>query len=111
MRAHRWTGPELTETGRETFLVTVEWEDDWPIFNGGKNITFETEGRASLTPSQATGLQKQWAADFSKEELELGWYQKSKHPILSPGPKEHQLTREKTLLSSSATACPSGLAS
>ncbi|KAH6886378.1 glycosyl hydrolase [Thelonectria olida] len=65
------------QLGRETFLVTVEWEEDWPVFNNGKNITFETKGRASLTPTQAADPQKLWAADFSQEELELGWYQKN----------------------------------
>ena len=58
--------------GRETFLVKVVWENDWPIFNGGKNITIETEGRhtGQLAPAQL------WNADLDRPTLELGWYQK-----------------------------------
>ncbi|KAH7122971.1 glycosyl hydrolase [Dactylonectria macrodidyma] len=62
--------------GRETFLVTVDWQDDWPIFNGGRNITLETQGRASLTRTEKQGPTV-WRADLSKESLELGWYQKN----------------------------------
>ncbi|OBT56544.1 hypothetical protein VE04_03239 [Pseudogymnoascus sp. 24MN13] len=58
--------------GRETFLVKVIWENDWPIFNGGKNITIATEGRhtGQLAPANV------WNADLEKSTLELGWYQK-----------------------------------
>ncbi|KFY92775.1 hypothetical protein V498_04745 [Pseudogymnoascus sp. VKM F-4517 (FW-2822)] len=58
--------------GRETFLVKVSWENDWPIFNGGKNITIATEGRHTGQLAHA----KVWNADLSKPTLELGWYQK-----------------------------------
>ncbi|KAI5460362.1 glycosyl hydrolase [Mariannaea sp. PMI_226] len=65
------------QMGRESFLVTVEWQDDWPIFNSGKNITLKTAGRGPLIPTQAVISEKRWAADLSKETLELGWYQKN----------------------------------
>ncbi|RSL40376.1 hypothetical protein CEP54_016136 [Fusarium duplospermum] len=62
--------------GRETFLVNVEWVDDWPVFNDGNNITLETKGRSLL--SSATGpTSKKWEADLSRDTLELGWYQKN----------------------------------
>lgn len=63
---------KLRVVGRETFLVKVIWENDWPVFNGGKNITIATEGRhtGQLAPA------KVWNADLSKQALELGWYQK-----------------------------------
>ena len=58
--------------GRETFLVKVDWEDDWPVFNNGKNIRLQTEGRNG----QQLVHQALWKADLNKESLELGWYQK-----------------------------------
>ncbi|KFY10954.1 hypothetical protein V492_04772 [Pseudogymnoascus sp. VKM F-4246] len=66
---NKWLDSPL---GRETFLVKVVWENDWPIFNGGKNITIATEGRhtGQLAPPQV------WNADLDKPTLELGWYQK-----------------------------------
>lgn len=73
------TAHELTSVGRETFLVVVEWHDDWPIFNGGKNVTLETQGRASLTSTERVAP-TMWQADLSRESLELGWYQKSEKP-------------------------------
>lgn len=56
----------------------MDWVDDWPVFNEGKNITLETRGRDAV---QAQGYARDdglvWEADLSKTELELGWYQKS----------------------------------
>lgn len=53
--------------------MKVEWEDDWPIFNDGENITIETKGR------EGTQLAKQsvWKADLTGDKLELGFYHKS----------------------------------
>ncbi|KAF6837966.1 Non-reducing end alpha-L-arabinofuranosidase BoGH43B 2 [Colletotrichum musicola] len=71
----KYTEPQM---GRETFLVRVDWEDDWPIFNGGRNITLETVGRehvAKVATADATGLK--WKADLSKDSLEIGWYHKN----------------------------------
>lgn len=65
------------DLGRETFLVTVDWEDDWPVFNEGKNVTLKTKGRSSMG-SVSTNALHTWQADLSKATLELGWYQKSK---------------------------------
>lgn len=62
--------------------MKVEWEDDWPVFNDGNNITLETKGRGLL--SSATGPTNQkWEADLSRDILELGWYQKSTCPAIS----------------------------
>lgn len=68
----------MTGTGRETFLVKVDWVDDWPIFNDGKNIAILTQGRdpQQIAPDCAEEVST-WAADLSKTDLELGWYQKS----------------------------------
>ncbi|PSR87392.1 beta-xylosidase [Coniella lustricola] len=73
----RWLEPHL---GRETFLVKVDWVDDWPVFNDGKDVTLLTQGRDCL-PSQNIEAPLEsptiWTADLSKPELELGWYQKN----------------------------------
>lgn len=68
--------------GRETFLVKVDWVDDWPVFNEGKNITLLTQGRdAQLrAPGKYSNEPSTWTADLTKPDLELGWYQKSKPP-------------------------------
>lgn len=64
--------------GRETFLVKVDWVDDWPVFNEGRNITLLTRGRESLPmPAEPGDVSMEWQADLSRSKLELGWYQKS----------------------------------
>ncbi|WYZ43831.1 hypothetical protein EsH8_VII_000267 [Colletotrichum jinshuiense] len=66
------------QMGRETFLVRVDWENDWPIFNQGRNITLETTGREpiqKLAVADAKGVK--WKADLSKSSLEIGWYHKN----------------------------------
>jgi beta-xylosidase len=64
--------------GRETYLVKVEWVDDWPVFNDGKLITMETQGRKPVTQllAQIKEGDIKWQADLDQDELELGWYQK-----------------------------------
>jgi beta-xylosidase len=69
-----WKYVKGLHIGRETFLVKVDWEDDWPVFNNGKNIRLQTEGRNG----QQLVHQASWKADLNKESLELGWYQKRK---------------------------------
>ncbi|KAM5341825.1 hypothetical protein ACJ41O_014856 [Fusarium nematophilum] len=64
------------QMGRETFLVKVDWEDDWPVFNDGKNITLKTQGRKSIESALGAALQT-WKADLARDKLELGWYQKN----------------------------------
>ncbi|KFA50105.1 hypothetical protein S40293_06381 [Stachybotrys chartarum IBT 40293] len=70
-----WIEPQL---GRETFLVKVDWENDWPIFNGGANVALQTTGRKPVQQSagQAENGVK-WRADLSRHNLELGWYHKN----------------------------------
>lgn len=60
--------------GRETFLVPMKWENDWPVVNEGKNITLQGEGPGLYQLQQPTG----WRDDFTDPELQLGWYRKSK---------------------------------
>ncbi|CAO2654047.1 Nn.00g107800.m01.CDS01 [Neocucurbitaria sp. VM-36] len=73
-----WAEAQL---GRESFLVKVDWVDDWPVFNDGKNITLLTEGREPITQlvTQAKPNNIRWRATINAEKptLELGWYQKN----------------------------------
>lgn len=72
----RWLEPQL---GRETFLVRVDWVDDWPVFNEGRNIGLLTRGRDGVPPvGEDCEEENVWRADLSGPELELGWYQKRK---------------------------------
>lgn len=76
-------GSWLTDApGRETFLVKVDWIDDWPVFNEGKNIALLTQGRdPKPEAAEPDGQALSWTADLTKTELELGWYQKSTSSI------------------------------
>ncbi|KAH6716512.1 beta-xylosidase [Leptodontidium sp. MPI-SDFR-AT-0119] len=67
----KWLEPQL---GRETFLVGVEWVDDWPVFNGGKNVGMLTEGPRGVVKVER---ERVWKADLGREELEVGWYEKN----------------------------------
>ncbi|KAH6854049.1 glycosyl hydrolase [Chaetomium sp. MPI-CAGE-AT-0009] len=82
----RWAEPQL---GRETFLVKVDWVDDWPVFNEGKNVTLQTVGRdPEVVQARAAGADGvRWKADLSRPDLELGWYHKN-----SPIKKCYSLT-------------------
>lgn len=55
--------------------------DGWPIFNDGKNITFETSGRDEITQlvaqARPEGIRWQAALDSKSNALELGWYQRN----------------------------------
>ncbi|KAI1325738.1 glycoside hydrolase family 43 protein [Xylariaceae sp. FL0255] len=73
----RYLEPQL---GQETFLVKVDWVNDWPVFNEGRNITLTTVGRSTVKQNlscHAKGEVK-WQADLRNADLELGWYQKSR---------------------------------
>lgn len=73
-----WIEPQL---GRETFLVKVDWENDWPIFNGGANVALHTVGRKPVQQSAGKAENGvKWRADLSRHNLELGWYHKSMSP-------------------------------
>lgn len=77
----KWLEPQL---GRETFLVRVDWQDDWPVFNQGRNVTLRTAGRYGIKQAKAADQNGvKWKADLSRPDLELGWYHKSK-PLSSP---------------------------
>lgn len=60
--------------GRETFLVPMTWENDWPVINDGKKVTLQCEGPGLYQIQQPT----RWHDDFVNSDLQLGWYRKSK---------------------------------
>lgn len=74
----KWMEPQL---GRETFLVTVEWVDGWPVFNEGENVRLVTKGRDAVVQeielNRVGKGEVKWTADLSGKDLELGWYQKN----------------------------------
>lgn len=69
------------KVGRETYLVRVHWENDWPVFNYGQKISLLTfssmDAKERIKPLQPS-KSLIWKSDFSKETLEPGWYQKSR---------------------------------
>lgn len=68
--------------------MKLDWVDDWPVFNEGRNISLLTRGRDSLAErAKAVDLPMDWQADLMRPNLELGWYQKSEwlfHPLIMP---------------------------
>ena len=75
----------LPVAGRETFLVKVDWDDDWPIFNNGRNIEILTEGRHGHQISSPAV----WKAALDQDSLELGWYHKREFCHISYRTKIH----------------------
>lgn len=58
--------------------MKVDWVDDWPVFNEGRNITLLTRGRDSSVERVNPGDEPlEWQANLNGPNLELGWYQKS----------------------------------
>ncbi|KAF7596056.1 hypothetical protein BBP40_003837 [Aspergillus hancockii] len=64
---------EESVLGRETFLIPVEWKDDWPVFNGGRKISLQGDS-PHLEEYQN---HVSWKDDFSSPQLQLGWYRKN----------------------------------
>jgi beta-xylosidase len=53
--------------GRETFLCSVVWEDDWPIFNNGEPILLNDGSEPKPIPSP-------FLDTFSEPKLDPSWY-------------------------------------
>ncbi|KAA8576194.1 hypothetical protein MFRU_009g01270 [Monilinia fructicola] len=90
--------------GRETFLVPMRWENDWPVVNNGKKITLQGQG-PGLYPLQRPS---KWRDDFTSPALQLGWYrkntpQKRDYEISSTPPGLRLLGSPYTV---SSPACP-----
>ncbi|RAL14747.1 glycoside hydrolase family 43 protein [Aspergillus homomorphus CBS 101889] len=59
--------------GRETFLVPMDWENDWPVINGGQKIPLEYSGPQLYQFEHLVA----WRDDFAQPGLQLGWYRKN----------------------------------
>jgi beta-xylosidase len=60
--------------GRETFLIPVRWEDDWPICNDGERIPLRGVANGLYEMPDTTP----WRDDFTNSSnMQLGWYRKS----------------------------------
>ncbi|PYI01448.1 hypothetical protein BO78DRAFT_433626 [Aspergillus sclerotiicarbonarius CBS 121057] len=69
--------------GRETFLVPVDWENDWPVVNRGQKIPLQSDSPHLYELS----IPVAWCDDFSDCDLQLGWYRKN-----TPVVRDHSLT-------------------
>lgn len=57
--------------GRETFLTTVTWDSDWPVFNDGKPILLsENIGKLPDAKKKKSSIEK-----FNRSSLDPSWYQ------------------------------------
>lgn len=70
---YRRCGGDLHNIGRETFLVPVTWEDDWPVFAAGVGQVLAEQPLAPALPSHP------WPAppsrdDFDAPELGSRWH-------------------------------------
>jgi len=65
--------------GRESMLLPVRWENDWPILNEGKPVTLHMQGPKTYELKES----RKWRDDFTAKELSLGWYRKSKRVCLT----------------------------
>ena len=68
----------LMALGRESYLVPMTWEDDWPVVNGGQKVTLQPQGPGLYIKDH----DPVWRDDFTQPEMELGWYRKSELPCL-----------------------------
>lgn len=59
--------------GRETFLLKVKWENDWPIFNQGQKLQLSFESHQEPAPRTTD-----WQDGFQSPTLSPGWYTKSR---------------------------------
>ncbi|KAF3079638.1 hypothetical protein TWF102_002789 [Orbilia oligospora] len=80
---------EISQYGRESFLVPVSWEDDWPVFNYGSKITLLGKAPDTYHVRDA----ETWFDDFGKSDLEPGWYHKH-----TPLKQEYSLTSRRGFL-------------
>ncbi|KAJ5320639.1 hypothetical protein PENANT_c033G11550 [Penicillium antarcticum] len=64
---------EESVLGRETFLVPLDWEQDWPVINGGQKITLQSQGPGLYQLDTPVC----WRDEFAAPEMQLGWYRKN----------------------------------
>lgn len=95
--------------GRETFLVPVDWVDDWPVVNSGKKITLHNNSPHLYEYSPPV----EWRDDFTSPTMQLGWYRKNTpvkkdYTLLStlPGNNNGGLRLHGAPYTLSTPACP-----
>jgi len=68
-------GDDLYNTGRETFLLPVEWKDGWPvILENGKTIPYVADApKLPKTPAPPTSGPFEAVETFAGPELPHGW--------------------------------------
>ncbi|KAJ5864106.1 Concanavalin A-like lectin/glucanase subgroup [Penicillium soppii] len=66
-------GWEESVLGRETFLVPLEWVDEWPVINGGKKIDLNSHGPGLYVFDNPVA----WRDEFSNSDMQVGWYRKT----------------------------------
>ncbi|WP_324721695.1 glycoside hydrolase family 43 protein [Salinimicrobium sp. HB62] len=68
---------DFYNTGRETFMTPVKWENDWPIFDlGGEEIKYEyplPEGVSINQDLFPLNGNFKFTREFEEEELDLQW--------------------------------------
>ena len=83
--ASRPYGGHYRNLGRETFLVPVTWENDWPVANYGIGLVREEEQLPNLPPSPATP-----ATSFNFATMKI--YPHNLLHIRNPIPNDYKLT-------------------
>lgn len=95
--------------GRETFLVPVDWVDDWPVVNSGKKIALQNNSPHLYEYSPPV----EWRDGFTSPTMQLGWYRKNTpvkkdYTLLStlPGNNNGGLRLHGAPYTLSTPACP-----
>lgn len=76
--ASRTYGGKHYNTGRETFLLPVEWQDGWPIIlERGKPIPYVEKGPTFMREGEQSPLTGNftWRDEFDAPNLDLAWIQ------------------------------------
>ncbi|KLO94696.1 putative xylan 1,4-beta-xylosidase [Fusarium fujikuroi] len=76
--------------GRETFMVNIDWKDEWPVFNQGDPVLLSKQIKPEVGPRQ---VPRQWVDDFSRTNLDPSWYQ-----LRVPYTKNYKLEKGKLVL-------------
>lgn len=76
--ASRAYGGVHYNTGRETVLLPVTWQDGWPVILGhGKTIPYVAKGPAFMAPAKQAPLTGNftWRDEFDRAALDPSWIQ------------------------------------
>ncbi|AWK04687.1 glycoside hydrolase 43 family protein [Flavobacterium crocinum] len=88
---------DLYNTGRETFMMPVEWKNGWPEIIGGNEAIPMKNKRPNLTLSKEKTEPNNgnfvWKDDFDSNELNLKW-----NFIRTPSENWYELTNGKLLI-------------